>query len=150
VTIQFHFIVKLEVPFLDGPLDPHPEDPAVIDGVRIPIMEATITFFFNPIGPKHRMPFRQLDLAFFYQELKKFIGFGDIEVICALGLLDPTLFHGQQFLAPHDLSGSHFLIIVRIFHLVGFFKELIIDVSYVVMLVESGVLLKPVGLVAHQ
>jgi hypothetical protein len=113
-------------------------------------MEATIAFLFNPIGPKHRMPFRQLDSAFLYQELKKFVSFGDVEVICALGLLDPTLVHSQRFLAPHDFSGGHFLIIVRIFHLVGPLEELIIDVSYVVMLVESGVLLKPIGLVAHQ
>jgi hypothetical protein len=53
-------------------------------------------------------------------------------------------------LPPHDLSSSHFLIIVRIFHLVGLFKELIVDISYVVLLVEPGVLLKPIGLVAHQ
>jgi hypothetical protein len=131
-------------------LDPHPEDPAVIDGVRIPIMEATVMFFFYSIGRKHRMPFRQLDSAFLYQELKKFISLGDIEVICALGLLDPTLVHSQRFLAPHDFSGSHLLITVRILHLVDPFKELIIDVSYVMMLVESSVLLKPLGLVAHQ
>jgi hypothetical protein len=56
VTIQFHLVVKLEVSLLDSFLDPHPEDPAVVDGVRIPVMEATVTFFFNPIGPKHRMP----------------------------------------------------------------------------------------------
>jgi hypothetical protein len=96
------------------------------------------------------MPFRQLDSAFLYQELKKFISLGDVEVICALGLLDPTLVHSQRFLAPHDFSGSHLLIVVRILHLVGPFKELIIDVSYVVMLVESGVPFKPIGLVAHQ
>jgi hypothetical protein len=150
MAIQFHFIVKLQVPLLDILLDPHPEDPAVIDGVRVSIMEATITFLFNPIGPKHRMPFRQLDSTFLYQELKKFVSFGDVEVICALGLLDPTLVHSQRFLAPHELSGSHLLIIVRIFHLVGPFEELIIDVSYVVMIVESGVLLEPIGLVAHQ
>jgi hypothetical protein len=81
------------VPFLDGPLDPHPEDPAVIDGVRISVMEATVTFFFNPIGLNHRMPLRQLDSAFLYQELEKFVSFGDVEVICALDLLDPTLVH---------------------------------------------------------
>jgi hypothetical protein len=34
--------------------------------------------------------------------------------------------------------------------LVGPFKELIVDISYVVLLVEPGVLLKPIGLVAHQ
>jgi hypothetical protein len=150
MTIQFHLIIKLQVPLLDGPLDPHPEDPAVIDGVRISVMEATVTFLFNSIGPKHRMPFKQFDSAFLYQELKKFISLGDVEVVCALGLLDPTLIHHQRFLAPHDLSGGHFLFIIRIFHLGGPFEELIIDVSYVVMLVEPGVLFEPVGLVAHQ
>jgi hypothetical protein len=64
-------------------LDPHPEDPAVIDGVRVSIMEAAVTFLFNTIGLKHGMPFRQLDSAFFYQELKKLVSFGDVEVICA-------------------------------------------------------------------
>jgi hypothetical protein len=100
------------VPFLDSPLDPHPEDPAVIDGVRISVMEATVTFLFYSIRPKHRMPFRQLDSAFLYQELKKFISLGDVEVICALGLFDPTLIHRQRFLAPHDLSGGHLLFII--------------------------------------
>jgi hypothetical protein len=150
MTIQFHLIVKLHVPFLDSLLDPHPEDPAVIDGVSVSIMEATITLLFNPIGPKHRMPLRQLDSAFLYQELNKFVSFGEVEVICALGLLDPTLVHSQRFLAPHDFSGGHFLIIVRIFHLIGPFEELVIDVSYVVMLVESSVFLEPIGLIAHQ
>jgi hypothetical protein len=149
MAIQFHLLVKLEVSLLDSFLDPHPEDPAVIDGVRIPVMEATVTFLFYSIGPKHRMPLRQLDSAFFHQEVKKFIGFGDIEVVCALGLLDPTLVHDQRLLAPHDLSSSHFLIIIRIFHLVGLLKELIVDIGYVVLLVEPGVL-KPIGLVAHQ
>jgi hypothetical protein len=149
MAIQFHLIVKLQVPLLDSLLDPHPKDPAVIDGVRISIMEATITFLFNPIGPKHRMPFRQLVSAFLYQKLKKFVIFGDVEVICALGLLDPTLVHSQRFLAPHDLSGSYFLVIVRISHLVSPLEELIVDVSYVVVLGKSGVLLKPVSLVAH-
>jgi hypothetical protein len=149
MAIQFHLIVKLQVPLLDSLLDPHPKDPAVIDGVRISIMEATITFLFNPIWPKHRMPFRQLDSAFLHQELKKFVSFGDVEVICALGLLDPTLVHSQRFLAPHDLSGGHFLVIVRISHLVSPLEELIIDVSYVIVLGKSSVLLEPVGLVAH-
>jgi hypothetical protein len=53
--------------------------------VRVSIVKATVTFLFNPIGPKHRMPFRQLDSAFFYQELEKLVSFGDIEVIRALG-----------------------------------------------------------------
>jgi hypothetical protein len=58
------------------------------------------------------MPFRQLDSAFLYQELKKLISLGDVEVVCALGLFDPTLIHRQRFLAPHDLSGGHFLFII--------------------------------------
>jgi hypothetical protein len=95
------------------------------------------------------MPFRQLDSAFSHQELKEIIGFGDVKVVCALGLLDPTLVHGQWFFAPHDLSSSYLLIIVRVFHLVGLLQELIVDISYVVQLVEPGVLLKPISLVAH-
>jgi hypothetical protein len=96
------------------------------------------------------MPFRQLDSAFFYQELKKLVSFGDVEVICALGLLDTPLVHSQRILAPHDLSGGHFLIIIRISHLVSLLEELIVDVSYVVVLGKSGVLLEPIGLIAHQ
>jgi hypothetical protein len=135
---------------LDSLLDPHPEDPAVVDGVIIPVMEAAVTFLFYSIGPKHRMPLRQFDSAFLHQEIKQLISLGDVEVVCAFGLLDPTLVHGQRLLAPHDLSSSHFLIIVRVFHLVGLFQELIINVRYVMLLVEPGVLLKPIGLVAHQ
>jgi hypothetical protein len=66
VAIQFHFVVELEVTLLDGFLDPHFEDPAIIDGVRIPVVEATVTFPFNSIRPKHGMPFRKLDSAFLY------------------------------------------------------------------------------------
>jgi hypothetical protein len=33
VAIQLHFVVELKVTFLDGLLDPHPEDPEIIDGV---------------------------------------------------------------------------------------------------------------------
>jgi hypothetical protein len=137
------------VSLLDSLLDPHPEDPAVIDGVRVSIMEAAVTFLFNPIGPKHRMPFRQLDSAFFYQELKKFVSFGDVEVICALGLLDPPLIHSQTLLAPHNFSGGHFLIIIRISHLVGSLEELIVGVRYIIVLGKSCVLLEPIGLVSH-
>jgi hypothetical protein len=53
VAIQLHLVVEFEVPLLDGLLDPHFEDPAVVDRVRIPIVEATIASFFNPIRPKH-------------------------------------------------------------------------------------------------
>jgi hypothetical protein len=55
---------------LDSLLDPYPEDPAIINGVRVSIMKITIMFLFNSIGPKHRMPFRQLDSAFLHQELE--------------------------------------------------------------------------------
>jgi hypothetical protein len=65
-------------------------------------------------------------------------------------LLDSSLVHSQRLLAPHNLRGGHFLIIIRIFHLVSLLEELIIDVSYVVVLVKSGVFLEPIGLVAHQ
>jgi hypothetical protein len=113
-------------------------------------MEAAVTFLFDPIRPKHRMPYRQLDWAFFHQELKKLVSFGDVEVICALGLLNPPLVHSLRFLAPHDLNGGHFLIIVRISHLVSSLEELIVDVNYVIVLGKSCVLLEPIGLVAHQ
>jgi hypothetical protein len=66
VTIQFHLVIKLEVSLLDSFLDSHPEDPAVVDGVRIPVMGATVTFLFYSIGPKHRMPLKQLDSAFLH------------------------------------------------------------------------------------
>jgi hypothetical protein len=135
---------------LDSLLDPHSEDPAVVDGVRIPVMEAAVTPLFYSIRPKHGMPFRQFYSTFFHQEFKQLIGFSDIKVVCAFGLLDPALIHGQRFLPPHDLSSSHFLIIVRVLHLIGLLQELIVDISYVVLFVEPGVLFKPVGLVAHQ
>jgi hypothetical protein len=138
------------MPLLDSLLDPHLEDPAIIDGVRVSIMKTTVTFLFNPIGPKHRMPFRQLDSAFFYQELEKLVSLGDIKVICALGLLYPPLVHSQRLLAPHNLSGGHFLVIIKIFHLVSFLEELVVDISYVMVLGKSGILLVPVGLITHQ
>jgi hypothetical protein len=68
------------MPLLDSLLDPHPEDPAIVDGVRVSIMNATVTFLSNSIGPKHRMPFRQLDSAFLHQELEELVSFGDIKV----------------------------------------------------------------------
>jgi hypothetical protein len=113
MAIQFHFIIKFQVPLLDSLLDPHPEDPAVIDGVRVSIMKATVTFLFNPIEPKHGMPFKQLVSAFFYQELEKFVSFGDIEVVRTFGLFDPPLVHSQRLFTPHNLSGGHFLVIMN-------------------------------------
>jgi hypothetical protein len=100
VAIQLHLIIKFQVTLLDSLLDPHPEDPAVINGVRVSIVKTTVTFLSNPIRPKHRMPLRQLDSAFFYQELEELVGFGDIEVVRALGLFDPTQVHSQRLLAP--------------------------------------------------
>jgi hypothetical protein len=79
--------------FLDGLLNSHPENPTLIDGVRIPVVKSTVSFLFNSIRPKHRMPFWQLDSAFLYKEFKELIGLGHIKVICALGLLDPPLVH---------------------------------------------------------
>jgi hypothetical protein len=96
------------------------------------------------------MPLRQFDSAFLHQEVKQLISFSDVKVVCAFGLLDPALIHGQRLLPPHDLSSSHFLIIVKVFHLIGLLQELIVDISYIMLLVEPGVFLKPVGLVAHQ
>jgi hypothetical protein len=40
------------------------------------------------------MPFRQLGSAFFHQELKQLIGFGDVKVVRAFSLFDPMLIHG--------------------------------------------------------
>jgi hypothetical protein len=81
------------VTFLDSLLDPHPENPAIVDGVRIHVMKPAISFLFNSIRPKHRMPFWQFDSAFLYKELKEIISLGHIKIICALGLLDPSLVH---------------------------------------------------------
>jgi hypothetical protein len=81
------------VTFLDSLLDPHPENPAIIDGVRVPIVKSIVSFLFNSIGPKHRMPFWQLDSAFLYKELKELVSLGHIKIICALGLFDPSLVH---------------------------------------------------------
>jgi hypothetical protein len=66
VAVQFHLVVKLEMTLLDSLLDPHSEDPAVVDGVRIPVMEAAVMLFLYSIRPKHGMPFRQFDSAFFH------------------------------------------------------------------------------------
>jgi hypothetical protein len=79
--------------FLNSLLNSHPEDPTLIDGVRIPVMKPTIPLFFDPIRPKHRMPIWQLDLAFLHEELKELISLSHIEIISALGLLDPPLIH---------------------------------------------------------
>jgi hypothetical protein len=79
--------------FLDSLLNSHPENPALIDGVRIPVMKPTVSLFFHPIRPKHRMPFWQLDSAFLYKELKELISLGHIKIIGSLGLLDPSLVH---------------------------------------------------------
>jgi hypothetical protein len=150
VAIQLHLIIKFQVPFLDSLLDLHSEDPTIIDGVGVSIMKTTVTFLFNPIGPKHRMPLRQLDSAFFYQELKKLVSLGDIKVVRALGLLYLSLVHSQGLFAPHNLSGGHFLVIIKIIHLVSLLEELVVDISYVMMLGKSGILLEPVGLITHQ
>jgi hypothetical protein len=56
---------------LDSFLNPHSKDPAFIDGIRIPVMKPTVLLIFHSIRPKHRMPFWQLDLAFFHEEIKE-------------------------------------------------------------------------------
>jgi hypothetical protein len=95
------------------------------------------------------MPFRQLDSAFLHQELKELVSFGDIKVIGALGLLDPPLFHSQRLFAPHNFSSGHLLVIIKFFHLISLLKELVIDISYVMVLGKSGILLEPISLIAH-
>jgi hypothetical protein len=79
--------------FLDSLLNSHPENPAFINGVRIPVMKPTVSLFFHSIRLKHRVPIRQLDSAFLHKELKKLISLGHIEIIGVLGLLDPPLIH---------------------------------------------------------
>jgi hypothetical protein len=79
--------------FLDSLLNSHPENPALIDAVRIPVVKPAVSLFFDSIKPKHRVPFWQLDLAFIYKELKKLISLGHIKIIGSLGLFDPSLVH---------------------------------------------------------
>jgi hypothetical protein len=79
--------------FLDSLLNSHPKDPALIDGVRTPVMKPTVSLFFHSIRPKHRMPIWQLDPAFLHKELKELISLGHIEIIGALGLLDSPLIY---------------------------------------------------------
>jgi hypothetical protein len=105
-------------------------------------MKTTITFLFNSIGPKHRMPFRQLGSAFLHQELEELVSFGDIKVIRALGLLYPPLVHSQRLLALHNFSSVHFLVIIKFLNLISLLEELVIDISYVMVLGKYGILLE--------
>jgi hypothetical protein len=73
--------------FLDSLLNSHPEKPAFIDGLRIPVMKPTVSLFFHSIRPKHRMPIWQLDSAFLHEELKELISLGHIKIIGALDCL---------------------------------------------------------------
>jgi hypothetical protein len=93
VAIQLHLVIKFQMPFLDSLLDPHPDNPAIVNGVRVSVMKTTVMFLFNSIGPKHRMPLRQLYSAFLHQELEGLVSLGRIKVIRALGLLYPPLVH---------------------------------------------------------
>jgi hypothetical protein len=93
VAIQLHLIIKFQVTLLDSFLYPHPKNPAIIDGVRVPVMKTTVMFLFNSIGPKHRMPLWQLDSDFLHQELKELVSLSQVKVIRALGLLYPSLVH---------------------------------------------------------
>jgi hypothetical protein len=79
--------------FLDSLLNSHPENPALIDGVRIPVVKPVVSFLLDSIRPKHRMPLWQLDSAFLYKELKELISLGHIKIISAFGLFDPSLIH---------------------------------------------------------
>jgi hypothetical protein len=96
------------------------------------------------------MPFRQLDSAFLHQELEELVSFGDIKVIRALGLFDPLLVHSQRLLALHNFSSGHFFVIIKFFHLISLFEELVVDISYVMMFSKSGILLEPISLITHQ
>jgi hypothetical protein len=78
---------------LDSLLNSHPKDPALIDGMRIPVVKPTIFLFFHSIRPKHRMPIWQFDSAFFYEELKELICLGHITIIGAFSLLNPPLIY---------------------------------------------------------
>jgi hypothetical protein len=79
--------------FLNSLVNSHFEDPALIDGVRIPVVKPIIPLFFDPVRPKHRMPIWQLDSAFLHEELKEIINLSHIKIIGVLGLLDPPLIH---------------------------------------------------------
>jgi hypothetical protein len=81
------------VTLLDSLLDRHPKNPAIIDGVRVLDIKSTISFLFNSIRPKHRMPLWQLDSAFLYKELKELVSLGHIKITCALSLFYPSLVH---------------------------------------------------------
>jgi hypothetical protein len=81
------------VTLLDSLLDPHPENPAIIDGVKVPVMKSAVSFLFNSIWSKHRMPLWQLDSASLYKELKELVSLGHIKIICALGLFYLSLVH---------------------------------------------------------
>jgi hypothetical protein len=51
MAIQLHFIIKFQVTLLDSLLDPHLENPAIIDRMRVPVMKYTVSFLFNSIRP---------------------------------------------------------------------------------------------------
>jgi hypothetical protein len=138
------------VTFLDSFLNSHPKDPALIDGMRIPVMKSTLPLFFYSIRPKHRMPFWQIDSAFFHEEFKEFICLGHIKIIGALSLLDPPLIYYQWLFAPHYLCCNYFLFIIIFISLICPFEALIIDVSYVILFDKSGVFLEAICLIAHQ
>jgi hypothetical protein len=136
--------------FLNSLFDPHPENLAIVDGVRILVVKPAISFLFDSIRPKHRMPFWQLDSAFLYKELKELVSLGHIKVICTLGLLDLSLVHCQWLFAPHHLSCGYLLLIINFFPLISFFEELILDVSYIIVFGKPGVFLESISLISHQ
>jgi hypothetical protein len=136
--------------FLDSFLNPHCKDPAFIDGMRIFVMKSTVLLIFHSIRPKHRMPFWQLDLAFFHEEIEELICLGHIKIIGAFSLLDPPLIYFQWLFAPHNLCCSYFLFIIILTSLICPFEELILDFSYIIVLNKSGVFLEAIFLIAHQ
>jgi hypothetical protein len=94
-------------------------------------MKSTVPLFFHSIRLKHRMPFWQLDSAFFHEEFKELICLGYIKILGAFSLLDPPLICCQWLFTPHYLYCSYFLFIIIFISLICPFEELIIDVSYV-------------------
>jgi hypothetical protein len=94
-------------------------------------MKSTVPLFFHSIRPKHRMPFWQLDSAFFYEEFKELICLIHIKIIGAFSLLDPPLIYCQWLFSPYYLSCSYFLFIIIFISLICPFEELIVNDSYV-------------------
>jgi hypothetical protein len=96
------------------------------------------------------MPLWQLDPTFFHEKIKELICLGYIKIIGAFSLLDPPLIYCQWLLVPHYLRCSYFLFVIILTSLICPFEELIVDVSYIIVLDKSGVFLETICLIAHQ